>query len=622
MMYYRGYISTINKKSTMRFKGVSNLLSLDEAQRLDEYAGVLADGIVLVDFDDSDMARRALEIVRETSLGCRVYRTTRGIHILLKANPRFEGCGTGIRLACGMEADIKLGSRNSYEVLKIDGKEREIIWDSEPSEAPAWLYPCRTCEDLHGLGEGDGRNDALYRHILALSREGIGKEDSRRILGIINRHVFGEPLDDAELAKISRDESFDEIEDTARFFQGRTFLHAEFGDWLCQTEHIARIDMRLHAYRDGVYQAGDRAIEEAMVSHIRTLTAQKRTEVLRYLELTAPVLERSDARFIAFKNGVYDAVTGTLIPQTPNLVLTNLIPHDYAETEPGEVDEVLDRLSCGDSEIRDLLEEMAGYCMYRRNELRKAFVLLGDKANGKSTYLDMIKTMLGDSNVSSMDIKEIGDRFKTAELYGKLANIGDDVSDDFIKDPAIFKKAVSGDRMNAERKGRDPFDFAPYAKLLFSANAMPRMRDRSGAVLDRLIIVPFRATFARGGSDYDPYIKYRLREPKNVQRFIWLALRGLSRVLSRESFTVPESSVKEMEDFEHRNDSVKAFLDDGVHIEGMTAREIYRQYSEFCLADGIQPVSNIELSKQIKRRLGLSLIQHRINGERVRIYSK
>ena len=607
----------------MKFKDRKDLLSLDDARRLTEYAGVLGDGIVLIDFDDSDMAKRALEIVRETGLGCRVYQTTRGIHILLKASSRFEGCGTAVRLACGMEADIKLGSRNSYEVLKINGEERRILWDSEPSEAPAWLYPCRTSEDLHGLGEGDGRNDALYRHILALAREGIDKESSREILAVINRHVFETPLDDAELAKICRDESFDEIEDTARFFKGRTFLHSEFGDWLCQTEHIARIDSRLHAYRDGIYQAGDRAIEEAMVAHIRTLTAQKRTEVLRYLELTAPVLERSDARYIAFNNGVYDAIAKVLLPRSPSLVLTNLIPHDYREdTEAGEVDEVLNRLACGDRDTRALLEEMAGYCLYRRNELRKAFVLLGDKANGKSTYLDMIKTMLGDSNVSSMDIKELGDRFKTAELYGKLANLGDDVSDDFIKDPAIFKKVVSGDRLNAERKGRDPFDFAPYAKLLFSANAMPRMRDRSGAVLDRLVIVPFNATFSKGGPDYDPYIKYRLRETENVQRFVWLALKGLSRVLENESFTVPESSLREMEDFEHRNDSVKAFLDEGIHAEGMSSREIYRQYSEFCLADGIQPVSNIELSKQIKRRLGLTLVQHRVNGERVRIYSK
>lgn len=131
------------------------------------------------------------------------------------------------------------------------------------------------------------------------------------------------------------------------------------------------------------------------------------------------------------------------------------------------------------------MEEVIGYLFYRRNELRKSFILVGDKANGKSTYLDMLKTLLGDSNTSALDLAELGERFKTAELFGKLANIGDDIGDEFIANPAIFKKLVSGDRVNAERKGQDPFDFSSYAKLLFSANSMPRIRDKTGAVLDR-----------------------------------------------------------------------------------------------------------------------------------------
>ena len=51
-----------------------------------------------------------------------------------------------------------------------------------------------------------------------------------------------------------------------------------------------------------------------------------------------------------------------------------------------------------------LLEEVIGYTFYRRNELRKAFILIGDKANGKSTFLDMIKNVLGEENVSALDI--------------------------------------------------------------------------------------------------------------------------------------------------------------------------------------------------------------------------
>lgn len=73
-------------------------------------------------------------------------------------------------------------------------------------------------------------------------------------------------------------------------------------------------------------------------------------------------------------------------------------------------------------------EDEGHYCLYRRNELGKAFILIGDKSNGKSTFLHVVKNMLGDKNIASLDLKELGDRFKTAELFGKLANIGDDIS--------------------------------------------------------------------------------------------------------------------------------------------------------------------------------------------------
>ncbi len=85
--------------------------------------------------------------------------------------------------------------------------------------------------------------------------------------------------------------------------------------------------------------------------------------------------------------------------------------------------------------------------------------------------------------------------FSTAELHGKLANIGDDIGDEFIPNTGVFKKLVTGERLKGERKGQDPFFFQSYAKLLFSANNIPRLgrgKD-SAAIAKRLIIIPFDA---------------------------------------------------------------------------------------------------------------------------------
>ena len=50
----------------------------------------------------------------------------------------------------------------------------------------------------------------------------------------------------------------------------------------------------------------------------------------------------------------------------------------------------------------------------------------------------MVQTLLGEENIASLDLKELGDRFKTAEMFGKLSNICDDIWDLFIANPAIF----------------------------------------------------------------------------------------------------------------------------------------------------------------------------------------
>ena len=108
----------------------------------------------------------------------------------------------------------------------------------------------------------------------------------------------------------------------------------------------------------------------------------------------------------------------------------------------------------------------------------------------------MVQTMLGEENISSLDLAELGERFKTAELFGKLTNVGDDIGDEFIANAAVFRKLVTGERITVERKGQDPFEFNNYSKLLFSANNIPRIKDKTGAVQRRLVIIPFDAKFS------------------------------------------------------------------------------------------------------------------------------
>ena len=627
MELFKGYVPTKDKKCLRKFKDAP-LLTLGEVESLPEYAGILGDNTILVDIDNHEMSEILMNIVEDKQLDCRVYETTRGRHFLFRNDGKVTQCYTGVKLVCGLTADIKVGSKNSYSILKYGGKERFIEWDIEEGHEyqtlPTFLLPVKKCDiDLFGLDEGDGRNSILFEYILKLNQLGISKEESRDILRLINQYIFRNPLDDSEIETITRDEAFP----METFMDKNGFRHDEFAKFLMSENHVVRIDNQLHIYKDGIYVAGERDIEVAMIKHLPKLRASQRTEVLKTIDLKARDIQVSDARYIAFKNGVYDVTMKELVPFSPDIVLINQIPWDYNREAYSEIaDNTLNKMACHDGEIRRLMEECIGYCFYRRNQLGKAFFLTGEKSNGKSTFLSMLGNVLGDDNMSSLDLAELDERFSVAMLYGKLANIGDDISDNFLQGSSVanFKKVVTGESLKAEFKGETPFFFRPYVKLLFSANEIPRIKDKTGAVLRRFVIIPFNATFSKSDPDYDPFIIYKLKDKSVMEYMVRIGVEGLNRVLGNESFSESGKVVEAIKEYETENNPILSFLDEVPvsEIVNQMATSVYARYKVFCLENGYSAMTQINFSKEICRRLDMEVKRPRIDGKQVRTFVK
>lgn len=616
---FRGYVPTRNKQCLEKFKNRKRLNRLEDVQDLDEYAGILGDETILIDVDDEETSDILFQIVKDLGLKCRVYATTRGKHFIFRNPEGFvEKSWTKQTLALGIVSDAKVGRNNSYSVLKFRGVDRPILYDCPEDDIqnlPKWLTPVKTNQDFLTMKAGDGRNQALFNYILTLQSEDFTKDEARETIRLINRYILDEPLPDRELETILRDDAFK----APVFFKGSTFLFDKFATYLKNNNHIVKINNQLHIYRDGIYIPGDMEIEAQMIKHIPHLKRAQRSEVLAYLEVmfqTEGETRAANPNIIAFKNGLYNIRTDTFTDFTPQIVVTNKIPWPYNPAAHSDLlDHTLDRLACNDPEVRALLEEMVGYCLYRRNELGKAFILIGDKSNGKSTFLHVVKNMLGDRNIAALDLKELGDRFKTAELFGRLANIGDDIGDEFIANASVFKKLVTGDRVNVERKGQDPFEFNNYAKLLFSANNIPRMKDKTGAVQRRLVIVPFDAKFTSNDPDFRPFIKDELCEQEPMEYLILLGVKALRRVLTNAQFTTSSRVQGQLDEYEENNNPIIGFIKeiglDG--IENEPTKTVYRKYKEYCICNNFQALSNIEFSKQITKRCRCNIIDKWIN---------
>lgn len=607
---YKGFIETKGKASIEKLKNRTTWKTYDEVKNLNGFGGVLADDTILIDIDDSDQSEILMNIVEELQLDCKVLCTSRGKHFLFK-NRTIARNRTHVQLAVGLTADIKVGSKLSYEVIKIDGEERFCEWDIEEGgkyqEVPKWLFPVKATADFVDMDAGDGRNQALFNYILTLTANDFTVEETRECIRILNKFVLKQPLSDDELEVILRDDAFQK----PVFFLGSTFLFDKFANYMINNHHIVKINGQLHIYKDGIYCSDLNVIAGVMRSYIPNIKKSQKTEVIDYMYDMTEEKELSDARYIGFNNGVYDVVDDTLNAFSPEYVITNKIPWDYKPDAYSELaDSTLNKLACGDTAIRALLEECIGYCFYRRNELGKAFILTGDKSNGKSTFLKVLTVLLGEHNVASLDLKNLGDRFSKASLFGKLANIGDDISDEFVPDASLFKKITDGGRIQVEKKGQDPFEFNPYVKLIFSANDIPRIRDKTGAVLRRLVIIPFNARFSESDADYNPNIKSDLTQDTSIEYLIMLGCQGLKRLLATQKFTISQKVEEERQAYNIENNPILAFIEE-VGKEGIVnepTNEVYKRYQVFCAENNYQPTSNIVFSKSINKTLELKTV--------------
>lgn len=140
-----------------------------------------------------------------------------------------------------------------------------------------------------------------------------------------------------------------------------------------------------------------------------------------------------------------------------------------------------------------LIQEMLGYFLIPVNHAQKCFIIVGKGGAGKSVLLRVLnELLLGKENMSNVAWQELSDRFKTAELFGKWANICAELPTKGIEDNSIFKALVGEDYLTVEKKNKNPFSFQPYARLLFSCNSIPKnYGDKSEGFYRRLIIVRF-----------------------------------------------------------------------------------------------------------------------------------
>lgn len=618
---FKGFIPTggpDGKRPTEEYKNRTEFYNLSDVENLNSYGAVLDDDIIQIDIDDEEQSNVVLDIVQQQNIQCNILETSRGKHFYF-LNTNIDRRKQGFTTAVGIKVDVGLGSQNAVIPIKVEGKLRKWIKQVDDMDyLPCWLIPLdKKTMDFSKMEEGDGRNQTLFNYILRLQSAGLSKEDIKEAIRIINNYILKEPLNDNEINTILRDEAF--LKES--FYIKNKLQYEKLAKYLIDNEKIVKINEQLHIYNDGYYSNNVLDIEKTMLKYIQNSTKTPRGEVLRYLELLCSNTKISNTKYIVLKNGVFDLETKELLNYSPNYVIKNKIPHNYNPAAYHELlDKTLNKICCNDKNLRKVIEEMIGYTLLRRNELGKSFILTGDGSNGKSTLLDLIYELLGEDNISSVSLKELSDRFKTFQLDGKLANIGDDISNEYIPDNSTFKKLVTGEKVNVERKGLDPYDFKNYSKLIFSANELPRINDLSGGLKRRLVFVPFNAKFSKKDPDYDPFIKDKITTPAALEYLLKIAINGLYRILNNNAITSSKVCAQVWDEYEAINNPVVSFIEEN-KIENEPVNDIFRKYQLWCVESGLKPLSKIVFGKEVRKQGYSSNKQVKIDGKVTKIYT-
>jgi len=271
-----------------------------------------------------------------------------------------------------------------------------------------------------------------------------------------------------------------------------------------------------------------------------------------------------------------------------------------------------------DDETVMRLQEWVGYCLLPRviGTLQKSLFFIGEGSNGKSVFLETIASVL--DNVSHLELSELFDRFKIAEIEGKLANICTDVETSKVMD-ARFKKIVAGETQSAERKFKDPFEFQPFAKILFSANDFIPTKDRTHGFYRRFDIVRFDRIFRP--EEQKPDLLQDLK--KEIPGIFNWGLEGLER-LSEQDWKMTRSRFMESchEEFRRATNPLQIFLEEECTVEKESSIDstlLRESYKNFCEERGYKILSDNNLGQELKR-LGIERKRKRQEGIRGYVY--
>lgn len=319
--------------------------------------------------------------------------------------------------------------------------------------------------------------------------------------------------------------------------------------------------------------------------------------------------------------------TGQLIPHNPDIPFLNKLPVKFdANAKCPLIDQKMHEWLESDEHVQAMYE-VIGFCLYRKYMFQNAFFLLGEGENGKTTFIKLLARLLGSENVSNIPLQDIGDEFKTANLFGKLANIADELSAKALDDTAKFKLITGESPMYAYKKYvQEPIQFINYSKQIYATNELPKISDNSHAFFRRPIIFKFPKAFTLANGKKDPDLISKLTTDEELSGLLNKAIEGWIRLNQKRAFSIQPTSMdtEEMWTKDTVQEFTNEYLESGTKDDEIPFEAIYNKYLEYLQKQDDKSKDSVDKSSfalKLKKYIRFDKKRPSINGSRQYYYT-
>jgi putative DNA primase/helicase len=363
-------------------------------------------------------------------------------------------------------------------------------------------------------------------------------------------------------------------------------------------------------YLERALHASDYKERERLCEHAKR--AHKRHNISNALELAKGDLRAEPKEFdedpwlLNCSNGVLDLRTGELRPHSPELRLTKFCPVAYDPNAQAPTwERFLREIFLDDDELIRYVQRACGYSISGDVREDKLFICWGTGANGKSTFLQTLRRVLGDyaGAIAPAAIVHKGkDAHPTAvaDLYGLRFAIAVETEEDQRLAEAQVKALTGRDSIKARFMHKDYFEFEPRAKIWLATNHRPLIRDTSPAIWRRIALIPFRAFFPPELQD------------KTLGEKLWQEREGILAWLVQGCLAWQEQGLGECsavaeatEDYRSEMDALQEWLQERCVPDAKAItlfKDLYDDYCAWCGETGQDPLGKRAFANRLTEK--------------------